>query len=327
MKGQFEEKLLSILRAESLEFQEVIQELWSGYGRIKRYQVNGALINSIIVKEIDLSTFPEHPRGWNTDHSHQRKLKSYQIEANWYAQWSDRTDQNCRTAKLYLADKQADELFLAMEDLDESGFNHRVSMPILEEIKLGLEWLASFHATFMGEKPKGLWEEGSYWHLATRPDEWKDMYEGQLKNCANSIAKKLSAAKFQTILHGDAKLANFCFSKEYQKIAAVDFQYVGGGCGMKDVAYFLSSCPPESNWQANEDALLYHYFEVLKKSLREKVHIDLANLEQEWRDLYCFAWADFVRFLKGWMPEHWKIDPHSMKKVEEALSNLQQPST
>jgi len=40
-------------------------------------------------------------------------------------------------------------------------------------------------------------------------------------------------------VHGDAKLANFCFSRDGKKVAAVDFQYVDGGCGMKDLSRII----------------------------------------------------------------------------------------
>ena len=117
-------------------------------------------------------------------------------------------------------------------------------------------WLAHFHATFMGETPDGLWEVGSYWHLDTRPDELEALDDVHLKQAAGEIDALLRAARFQTFVHGDAKLANFCFSEDGTQVAAVDFQYVGGGCGMKDVAYFIGSCLYEEDCERHEAALL-----------------------------------------------------------------------
>lgn len=70
----------------------------------------------------------------------------------------------------------------------------------------------------------------------TRPDELSAMKPSHLKGAAEAIDSKLNQCKFQTIVHGDAKVANFCFTPDSKSIAAVDFQYVGSGCGMKDVA-------------------------------------------------------------------------------------------
>lgn len=92
-----------------------------------------------------------------------------------------------------------------------------------------------------GSHPRGwdtLWKQGTYWHLSTRPEELAKMLDSPLKQHASHIDEKLDECSFKTIVHGDAKLANFCFTKSGTKSAAVDFQYVGGGCGMKDVAYF-----------------------------------------------------------------------------------------
>ena len=104
--------------------------------------------------------------------------------------------------------------------------------------------------------PKKLWQKGSYWHLSTRPDELKAMQHSKLKDAAKSIDEQLNNCKYKTLIHGDAKVANFCFADDMSSVAAVDFQYVGGGCGMKDVAYFLGSCLSSSECENYEKELL-----------------------------------------------------------------------
>jgi len=124
-------------------------------------------------------------------------------------------------------------------------------------------------------------------------------------------------------VHGDAKLANFCFSSDGKQVAAVDFQYVGGGCGMKDVAYFISSCLDERECERLEGPLLAHYFAALKEALTEyQPEINSAEVEAVWRDLYPVAWCDFYRFLKGWSPGHWKIHRYSERLAREVVASL-----
>ena len=118
-------------------------------------------------------------------------------------------------------------------------------------------------------------------------------------------------------MHGDAKLANFCFSAN-SEVAGVDFQYVGGGCGMKDVAYFVGSCLDEVQSEAFETKILDTYFFHLKNHLNREAE----KGEEEWRPLYSVAWADFHRFLKGWSPGHWKINSYSERITQGVISNL-----
>lgn len=80
------------------------------------------------------------------------------------------------------------------------------------------------------------------------------------------IDRVLRNCRFPTIVHGDAKLANFCFADDGQAVAAVDFQYAGGG-GIKDVAYFIGSCPDEADCERQETELLDVYFASLRKPL------------------------------------------------------------
>jgi len=106
-------------------------------------------------------------------------------------------------------------------------------------------------------------------------------------------------------------------------VAAVDFQYVGGGCGMRDVSYFLGSCLSPEDCFRYEEELLKHYFNELTKALIEfNINININHIEKEWRALYPLATADFVRFLKGWMPQHQKINNYSLKAVNKAIMQL-----
>ena len=109
------------------------------------------------------------------------------------------------------------------------------------ELRACLRWLAAFHATFLGVPPESLWKVGSYWHLATRPDELEALTDTALRRAAPVLDARLNRARYRTLIHGDAKLQNFCFSTDGSAVAAVDFQYVGGGVGVKDVAYFVTS--------------------------------------------------------------------------------------
>jgi len=214
-------------------------------------------------------------------------------------------------------------MFILLEDLDMAGFPVRKDRVSNKELKACLAWLAHFHATFMGRSPDDLWPLGTYWHLATRPDELNALNDVALKKAATLIDKKLSDCTYQSIVHGDAKLADFCFSQSGERVAAVDFQYVGGGCGMKDVAYFIGSCLNEQQCQQQETALLDYYFQVLKESLAvQHTQIDAEAVEQEWRSLFPVAWTDFHRFIKGWSPDHWKINSYSERLAREVISEL-----
>ena len=302
---------------------ERVQALWSGYGEIVRYHLSGWKPESAIVKHVSPPDGGRHPRGWNTDLSHLRKLRSYEVEMVFYERYARRCGSGCRVAELLGSRRTDNGWMMVLEDLDASGFTGRNPSPIRDqEIEACLGWLAHFHAAFLGEAPDGLWEAGTYWHLATRPDELAAMEEGPLKRAAEIIDTRLSGARFQTFVHGDAKLANFCF-RESAAVAAVDFQYVGRGCGMKDLAYFLGSCLSDEEREKRERELLDVYFEKFSAVMGELgTEANPAEIEAEWRGLYPFAWADFHRFLAGWSPGHWKINRYSARLVREVVEAL-----
>lgn len=323
MNKHFTNTILNTTGASSLFKMESIQSLWSGYGEIARYGLKGSEINSVIAKHVRLPTQSKHPRGWNTDISHQRKVKSYQVETAWYQNWAGHCDEHCRIPHCYAVESHENEVLILLEDLDAAGFPIRKNNVSMVEIEQCLCWLANFHASFMQQKPEKLWKTGTYWHLNTRPDELKALKDKALQKAAADIDKKLRNSPYQTIVHGDAKLANFCFAKNGKAVAAVDFQYVGGGCGMQDLAYFIGSCLYEEQCRQLEPKLLDCYFQALKQALsRKQKNVDIDELEQNWLDLYPVAWTDFHRFIKGWSPGHWKINGYSERLAKQVIAQI-----
>jgi hypothetical protein len=320
----FESVILETTGAAAMNIATVIQELWSGYGQILRIELSGGASDTVVVKHVAMPVENTHPRGWNSNLSHERKVFSYQVETEWYRTWSSRCDERCRIPGFLSFARHEENVLLVLEDLDAAGYPSRLSGVQRPQLELCLAWLAEFHATFMGEKPAGLWETGTYWHLETRPDELDKLDDLPLKAAAAEIDRRLAAARFQTFVHGDAKLANFCFSETGDQVAALDFQYVGGGCGMKDVAYFIGSCLDERASEAQEESLLNCYFAQLQQALnRRQPELDTEAVEAEWRELFPVAWTDFHRFLKGWCPGHWKINSYSERVASEVIGNLQ----
>lgn len=323
MKQSIESILKLCTGADRVHEVGVLQRLWSGYGSIVRYELEGAEMETVIVKHVSPPNAGSHPRGWNTDHSHQRKLRSYAVETAWYRDYANRCDGACRVPHCLSVESAGDEVVMVLEDLDAAGYPLRKAEVGEAELHACLHWLANFHARFLGYSPEGLWQRGTYWHLETRPDELQvlEQEDPGLYAAAEWIDGKLKSSRFQTVVHGDAKLANFCFADRGAEVAAVDFQYVGGGCGMQDVAYFIGSCLNEEECASAEEQLLEVYFTYLREAIQGlDGQCDIDGLESEWRELYPVAWTDFHRFLKGWSPGHWKINSYSERLAREVVA-------
>lgn len=316
-------EVAALTGARSARRGERLQSLWSGYGEIVRVHLEHAEVESVVVKRVTPPARPEHPRGWSGARGHARKLRSYAVEASFYQTWARDCDEGCRVPRAWTVDAVDTGWQFVLEDLDASGFDRRRldREGTLGELELqrSLDWLARFHALFLGRAPEGLWPVGTYWHLDTRPDEVAAMRDVALKEAAASIDARLREASFQTLVHGDAKLANLCFSEE--GVAAVDFQYVGGGVGVKDVAYFLGSALDGAALEREADGWVEHYFTRLEQHLTTEGH-DAAAVHGEWSALLPLAWADFERFLDGWAPDHWKRSPYARAQVRAALDMI-----
>jgi hypothetical protein len=309
--------------AHGVELGTRVQSLWSGYGEVRRVELLGGKPRSAIVKRVAPPAEREFARDAAKLRSHRRKVRSYAVELTFYRAYAHATDETCRVPTLLFGESNATQVLFVFEDLDAAGFPARRARVADAEIGAGLIWLASFHARFVGAAPEGLWKVGTYWQLATRPDELARLGNHALRRAASRIDERLNQARFKTLLHGDAKLENFCFSDDGRRVAALDFQYAGGGVGVKDVAYYLGSCLPATSCALEVPRFLDFYFDALRDALaRHAPNVDPAALEGEWRELFPWAWVDFQRFLLGWAPHHALGDAYSDRLTREVLGRL-----
>lgn len=283
---------------------ERIQALWGGHGEVFRVELDGGPDPTAIVKWA-------RPRGDERDVSVARKRRSFAVEIAFYREVARHCDDSCRVPRLLAAREDGDASVLVLEDLDAAGFDARADDASADELATAITWLASFHARFFGVTTRGLWPVGTYWHLATRRDELAAIEDTALRAAAERIDARLAAARHVTLLHGDAKEANFCFTRDRTQAAAVDFQYTGSGTPMRDVAYLLYG-------HADEQAGLAMYFRALRAA---RADLDGDAVEAECRALYPLAVLDFCRFLAGWRPAAWRRDQRGQRLVRALLGS------
>lgn len=291
--------------------------LWAGYGSVYHLVVkDGRSTRNLVVKDV------QPPAGSGV--SHERKLRSYQVEAAFY----QRVAPQLLEAGLPIAHPAhvdndlsgaGGAMHLLLTDLrDEYPATQR---PMdLAHAKAALSWLARLHASFWQQPPAELWAQGCFWQLDTRQEEleamepeWRD-----LQAAAQAISDELANAKFQTCVHGDFKGANICFSAgggTGLAAAAYDFQYCGGGDPMKDVAYLLCSTVEGRVVQRHEKELLEHYHAELTGRLPAAAAAEYTP--EVMKERLGLAICDFVRFMAGW--GWWGNTSWAAQKAREGL--------
>ena len=80
MKPHVHDRILRLTQAEAIARVEIIQPLWNHYGTLSRVFLDGGECASVIVKHIQFPEEASHPRGFNSDISRRRKVRSYAVE-------------------------------------------------------------------------------------------------------------------------------------------------------------------------------------------------------------------------------------------------------
>ena len=134
------ERIAVIMEARKANRVGRIQTLWGGYGEVARYLLDGGHVPSVVVKHVK----PGEGRG----RSHDRKLRSYEVEQLWYEQWAEHCGPACRVAQCFHVERDAGEWLFVLEDLDAAGFPRRRRQLTFQQLVACLQWLAALHAWF-----------------------------------------------------------------------------------------------------------------------------------------------------------------------------------
>lgn len=320
--------------------ERTIQQLWAGYGSVKEFtaSVRDAQDKTyFVVKRVnppsDDTGSVSHARKIRSYHveAHFYEFLVPMLNEMWAALSEESTLTSPEVPQPYFIqcdndsdDKEAgnQSFTFLLSDLRREYIHSSGYTLSLLETRAALRFLAGLHSTFWeradilqststcSANNKNVWECGGYWHLETRLDELECMPSewDHLKRAAYAIDSRMKnksgRCKHQTLCHGDFKSANLLFSssnaKEYE-CATVDFQYTGGGYGLKDVVMlFVSSVQTRLLSGNGERDLLQFYFDTLCQNL-DHLGIDKSGYTVE--DVmiqYELCLVDYVRFMAGW---------------------------
>lgn len=192
-------------------------------------------------------------------------------------------------------------------------------LPPLEELKHGRK----------NASAKSVWLNGGYTYLATRQKEYADLVrdddsewslaltqrvEGSDQSIAELVAKFLTPAvsgsspieKYQTLIHGDVKSENLFTSASGKEVAFYDFQYIGLGLGVCDLAKFFTCSVPLDMLVDSEDVPDVLAMQEGEKLLLQRYWNSLRGIgkrEYEWGTFvrhWEVALMDWLRFQASW---------------------------
>ncbi|KAI0147404.1 hypothetical protein GGR57DRAFT_505868 [Xylariaceae sp. FL1272] len=213
-----------------------------------------------------------------------------------------------------------------------------------EQVHSALDWLSTFHRESWSLSPipedslldpplieaekrksahaanRSLWLNGGYTYLATRRkeyallcsdqgSEWSAALCGEFwrgQSVAEVVADVVKMSP-QSLIHGDVKSENLFTSRDGSEVAFYDFQYVGFGLGVCDLAkLFTCSVPLSMLVSGNEDYINRLTMGKGERRLLERYHENLlagTKRTYDW-NLFIRHWetalVDWLRFQASW---------------------------
>ena len=187
-----------------------------------------------------------------------------------------------------------------------------------------LEHFARLGSTILSED-SGVWANGGYTYLATRRKEYDELQDdmdtewssalcstvgpggSSVAELAAAFLSSAAAQVYQTLIHGDVKSENLFTTAKEDAVAFFDFQYIGLGLGVCDLAKLFTCSVPlgmlvddegfrlsKLEMQGGEERLLRAYHEQVQR--RSGKVYDWALFTRHWET----ALVDWLRFQASW---------------------------
>lgn len=333
LKTSYAEILQTVLKRPILSTKEKqIATLWQGYGQVSRLtlQVQSA-DDAGCAENVDLivkSVNPPKASGI----SHQRKLHSYQVEAYFYEHVAPDLQSAASKVPLpyYIECSDKDKFTFILEDLSVAYPTVYHTLDLVHT-KSSLRWLAAFHAQHWElETPGNLWEQGTFWYLDTRTEEFAKISKSMqhVKDVAKYVDKRLKgydangcfSPRHRTLVHGDFKSENLAFNSTNAECSAYDFQYCGGGYGVRDISYLFVSSVEQEVIETHEQELLQYYYKHLLEFLRVLGKPSSSYTFSVLLEHYELSLVDFLRFMAGW--GYWGNSTWAKSRAKHILSKF-----
>ena len=245
----------------------------------------------------------------STDESsrHIAKLvRNYELEISWYRDLAAITPVNCPECFHAEIDTNGIDFVLLLDDRAPAGqgdqllgANDAQMRPAIAEMALlhaahwnsdilhRYEWLnySTANKELVRQLLPGLYPGFCQRYKGRLSSEILDMGQGLVDNIGAYLDTQTAV---RTVVHGDFRLDNLLFSPN-GKVTVVDWQTVGTGSPMADLAYFIgTSIADPAAREASERGLFEHYLAQLALAGVS------ASAEDNWHDYRLYAFSGFI---------------------------------
>jgi hypothetical protein len=209
----------------------------------------------------------------------------YEKELLWYQELRERSLIHCPSYFGSWFDADTGDFQLLLQDCAPARQGDQLQGASVSQVFAGVKELAYLHAPFIGDESLAahpLFEKDQSMRairIALYSEFWpqfKDRYKNRLDAeilaMGDVVAEHYAALEqrqspLTTLVHGDFRLDNLLFGSDDERPYVLDWQTLGIGCPMKDVAYFIgTSIEDREERRANEMALLDCYFGTLEQA-------------------------------------------------------------